>query len=244
MGEKRFKKSKRAYRTSQKIRIINVFLESLLSESFAALGTTVHLISLGCPPTLCWSLDLRWGLLLLLLLSRFSHDPIDGSRQGSPSMGFPRQEYWGGLPLPSPAVGAAQILIWSQSCLFLRQCPQLSELMCFLLWELSVAFYVFHRYRVWLVDHVDSVCSVYSSWEGLGSSSLATLPLGFTCGFMSASACGSSTGVCSWGCPGWLGFAPVRARWGGGAAAWVAGLLAAPGTQGGLAARAAGNTVL
>ena len=34
------------------------------------------------------------------------------------------------------------------------------------------------------------------------------------------------------GCPGGLGFAPVRARCGGGAAAWVAGVLAAPGTQG------------
>ena len=40
-----------------------------------------------------------------------------------------------------------------------------------------------------------------------------------------------------------LGFAPVRARWGGGAAAWVAGVLAAPGTRG-LVARAAGNIVL
>ena len=29
-----------------------------------------------------------------------------------------------------------------------------------------------------------------------------------------------------------LGFAPVRARCGGGAAAWVAGVLAAPGTPG------------
>ena len=29
-----------------------------------------------------------------------------------------------------------------------------------------------------------------------------------------------------------LGFAPVRARCGGGAVAWVAGVLAAPGTQG------------
>ena len=29
-----------------------------------------------------------------------------------------------------------------------------------------------------------------------------------------------------------LGFAPVRARCGGGAAAWVAGVLAIPGTQG------------
>ena len=52
------------------------------------------------------------------------------------------------------------------------------------------------------------------------------------CGFISISECGSSTGVCSWGCPGGLGSAPVRARCGGGAAAWVAGVLAAPGTQG------------
>ena len=48
-GGGRKKKSKSSYRTSQKIRIINAFLESLLSE----LGITVHLTSLGCPPTLC-----------------------------------------------------------------------------------------------------------------------------------------------------------------------------------------------
>ena len=42
---------------------------------------------------------------------------------------------------------------------------------------------------------------------------------------------GVSTGVCSWGCPGGPGFAPVRC--GGDAAAWVSGALAAPGTQGG-----------
>ena len=47
------KKSKRIYRASQNIRIINVFLESLLPESFPSLGVTVHLTSLGCPPTLC-----------------------------------------------------------------------------------------------------------------------------------------------------------------------------------------------
>ena len=46
------KKSKRIYRTSQNIRKINVFLESLLSESFPSLGVTVHLTSLRCPPTL------------------------------------------------------------------------------------------------------------------------------------------------------------------------------------------------
>ena len=94
-----------------------------------------------------------------------------------------------------------------------------------------MTFYVFHRHRVCLVDLVDLICSLYSWWEGFGSSSLVTLPLGFNCGFIPTSAHGSSTGACSWGCPGGLGFAPVRARCGGGAAAWVAGVLAAPGTQ-------------
>ena len=50
---KKKKKSNRIYRTSQNVKIINVFLESLLSESFPSLGVTVHLTSLGCPPTLC-----------------------------------------------------------------------------------------------------------------------------------------------------------------------------------------------
>ena len=52
-GKKGGKKSKRIYRTSQNLRIINVFLESLLSESFTSLGVTVQLTSLACPPTLC-----------------------------------------------------------------------------------------------------------------------------------------------------------------------------------------------
>ena len=59
------KKSKSIYRSSQNIRIINAFLESLLLEFFPLLGVTVHLTSLGCPPTLCWSLDLLWGQLRL-----------------------------------------------------------------------------------------------------------------------------------------------------------------------------------
>ena len=45
-------------------------------------------------------------LLLLLLLSHFSHvrlyDPIDGSHQAPPSLGFSRQEHWSGLPFSSP----------------------------------------------------------------------------------------------------------------------------------------------
>jgi len=188
--KKKVKKTKRNYRTSQNIRIINVFLESLLSESFPLLGVTVHLTSLRCTPTMCWSLDLPWGQL------RFESG-----------------------------------LIPVCSCL---QCPQVSELVCFLLWELSlvIALYIFRRHRVCLVDLVDLICNLYRWWEGFWSSSLATLPLGFNCDFISTSACGSSTGVCSWGCPGGLGPAPVKARWGGGAAAWVTGVLAAPDTQG------------
>ena len=43
---------------------------------------------------------------LLLLLSHFSRvrlcDPMDGSPPGPPSLGFSRQEYWSGVPFPSP----------------------------------------------------------------------------------------------------------------------------------------------
>ena len=46
-------------------------------------------------------------LLLLLLLSPFSRvrllaTPWTGAYQAPPSMGFSRQEYWSGVPLPSP----------------------------------------------------------------------------------------------------------------------------------------------
>src|SRR5574337_714712 len=46
-------------------------------------------------------------LLLLLLLSRFSRvrlsaTPLTAAHQASPSLGFSRQEYWSGLPFPSP----------------------------------------------------------------------------------------------------------------------------------------------
>ena len=39
-----------------------------------------------------------------------------------------------------------------------------------------MTFYIFHRHRVCLVGSVDLICSLYSWWEGFGSSSLATLP--------------------------------------------------------------------
>ena len=45
------------------------------------------------------------------------------------------------------------------------------------------------------------------------------------------------------GCPGELGFAPVRAMCGGDATAWVAGFLGSTRYSGELVARAAGNIV-
>ena len=90
-----------------------------------------------------------------------------------------------------------------------------------------MSFYIFHRYRVCLVYHVDLIFSLYSWWEGFGSSSLDTLPLGFNRGLFPLLHVGCPLGFCSWGCPGGLGSAPVRARDGHGAAAWLAGVLEA-----------------
>ena len=47
------------------------------------------------------------SLLLLLLLSRFSHvrlcaTPQRAAHKAPPSLGFSRQEHWSGLPFPSP----------------------------------------------------------------------------------------------------------------------------------------------
>ena len=69
--EKKRKKCKRIYRVSQTITITNGFLESLLSESFPSLGVTVQLISLGCPPTLYWSLDPAVESAQILIWSYF-----------------------------------------------------------------------------------------------------------------------------------------------------------------------------
>ena len=91
-----------------------------------------------------------------------------------------------------PAVGAAQIVTWSYSCVFLPPMSTAIRASAFSLWELSMPLYIFHRHRVCLVDRVDLTCSLYSWWGGFGSSSLATWPLGF----ISISACGSFTGIC------------------------------------------------
>ena len=58
-------------------------------------------------------------LLLLLLLSRFSHvqicaTPETAAHQAPPSLGFSRQEHWGGLPFPSP-MHESEKWKWSRS---------------------------------------------------------------------------------------------------------------------------------
>ena len=136
------------------------------------------------------------------------------------------------LLISGPAVGTTQILIWPYSSVSLPPVSTAIRTSAVSLAGALSGLYMFHVHRVGLVDPVDLICTLCSWWEVSGSSSLLTLPLGFNCGVIPTSACGSSTGVCSWGRPGGLGFAPVRARCGGGAATWVAGVLAAPGTRG------------
>ena len=48
-------------------------------------------------------------VLIMLLLSHFSRlqlfeTPWTAAYQAPPSMGFSRQEYWSGVPLPSPVL--------------------------------------------------------------------------------------------------------------------------------------------
>ena len=56
---------------------------------------------------MCVSLQAHYSVRMLLLLSRFSHvrlcaTPWIAAYQAPPSMGFSGQQYWSGVPLPSP----------------------------------------------------------------------------------------------------------------------------------------------
>jgi len=72
--------------------------------------------------------------------------------------------------LISGPVGAAQTLILSTPMCFCLQSPQLSKLVCFLLWECSMTFHMYSIDRVCLVDRVDLFWILYSWWGGLGFS--------------------------------------------------------------------------
>ena len=72
VGGKEKKISKIIYRTSSNIRIINMFLESQLSESLPSLGVTAHLTSLGCPmlisgPAMGLAYILSWSFSCVFL---------------------------------------------------------------------------------------------------------------------------------------------------------------------------------
>ena len=61
------------------------------------------------------------SMLLLLLLSRFSHvrlcaTPQTAAHQAPPSLGFSRQEHWSGLPFPSPMQESEKESEIAQSC--------------------------------------------------------------------------------------------------------------------------------
>ena len=56
--------------------------------------------------------------MLLLLLSRFSRvqlcvTPWTAAYQAPPSMGFSGQQYWSGVPLPSPNVLNIHAFVWT-----------------------------------------------------------------------------------------------------------------------------------
>ena len=75
-----------------------------------------------------------WGmlllLLLLLLLSRFSRvwllaTPWTAAYQAPPSMGFSGQQYWSGVPLPSPTYCVAAAA--AAAAKSLQSCPTLCD---------------------------------------------------------------------------------------------------------------------
>ena len=94
-----------------------------------------------------------------------------------------------------------------------------------------IVLHIFHRYKVCqLIMWIQfSACSTGGNVWVLF---LSRLPLDFTCGFISTCACESSTGVYSCGSTGRLECASGRTEYGGGAVAWIAGVLAVPGTKG------------
>ena len=89
------------------------------SDSFPSwLLQNIEYSSLCCTVGPC-RLSIHMLLLLLLLLSHFSHvrlsaTPETTAHQAPPSLGFSRQEHWNGLPFPSP-MQESEKWKWSRS---------------------------------------------------------------------------------------------------------------------------------
>ena len=120
-----------------------LFLGSILAPPFTAAATAAKLLQ-SCP-TLCDPIDgsppssvpgilqariLEWQAFpssmhacTLSLFSRVwpSATPWTAAHQATLSTGFSRQEYWSGLPFPSPPPFTKSILICLCLCVFLHQ---------------------------------------------------------------------------------------------------------------------------
>ena len=149
-----------------------------------------------------------WLTAVRVLSLAGSHSPLHLSRMLSNT-----------VLISEPAVSAAKILICSYSSVFLP--PNSTAI------RTSAFSFVGTLNDLLYIPQTKSLPSwscgfnlqLYSWWEGFGSSSLVIMSLGFNRDFIFTSGYGLSTGVCSWGCPGGLGFAPVRAMCRGDAAA-------------------------
>ena len=162
-----------------------------------------------------------WVTAVSVLSLTGSHSPLHFSRMPSNT-----------VLISGPAVSAAQILIRSYSFVFLpSNCTAIRTSEFSFVGTFSDLLYIPQTQNL-----LSSLCGfnlqLYSWWEGFVSSSLVTLPLGFNHDFISTSRYGLSTGVWFWGCPGGLGFAPVKVRGRGSVAAWATGILGVPATQG------------
>ena len=99
--------------------------------------------------------------------------------------------------ISGPAPGAAQILICAYSCVLVSNVHRYQSWSIFLLWALSMAFYIFHRHRVCLVDpcgfNLKLVQLVGRFWVFF----LSYIAPGFQLWFNFHLYMCSSTGVCS-----------------------------------------------
>ena len=111
---------------------ISLFLKIAITFLNMSLGTQDYQTSYASSST-C---NIVLSLHLLLLLSHFSRvrlcaTPWTAAHQAPPSMGFSRQEYWSGVPLPSPSLhlrwDQPHDLPWRQFSSVTQSCPTLCD---------------------------------------------------------------------------------------------------------------------
>ena len=98
-----------AYLLLCKMYTLTAYLTYMQSTSWETLGWKKHKLESRLPGEISITLDMQmtpplWQKVKVKSLSRVRHSatPWTVAHQAPPSMGFSRQEYWSGLPLPSP----------------------------------------------------------------------------------------------------------------------------------------------